>query len=311
MARDPRQFRLHRQTPEGWLAMHSPWKHRLPVPGASLPSFPTPEEERVLVSGEAAVVAAIQAPQGFTTEGVRDHQERDETSPRCAKCGKPSRLPRQRSNCCLPDQRRLLAFLPSLHQDPSSRSLESSDSRRRNIEQASLRPPRSTPSGRRSRSSVLRTCRHHCHCRLLPEEGLHVPSGPGSPLRPPTMSRVPSEESAEAQTRRTSFALACKPGAPFQDWSMDVLGPLRASSKGNRYLLSLKDVFSKWFEAIPLGNTTSEKVLWALKTLYARFGYPLQDPYRQCHLLSVSGDAGGFPTVRCPTHFHTDLQSSV
>ena len=54
------------------------------------------------------------------------------------------------------------------------------------------------------------------------------------------------------------------------------MGPLRASSEGHRYLLTLKDVFSKWFEAIPLSNTTSEKVLWALHTLYARFGYPLQ-----------------------------------
>ena len=57
---------------------------------------------------------------------------------------------------------------------------------------------------------------------------------------------------------------------------MDVLGPLRASSEGHRFLLTLKDVFSKWFEAIPLSNTTSEKVLRALQTVYARFGYPLQ-----------------------------------
>ena len=57
---------------------------------------------------------------------------------------------------------------------------------------------------------------------------------------------------------------------------MDVLGPLRASSKGHRYLLTLKNVFSKWFEAIPLSNTTSEKALLALQTIYARFGYPLQ-----------------------------------
>ena len=57
---------------------------------------------------------------------------------------------------------------------------------------------------------------------------------------------------------------------------MDVVGPLCASSEGNRYLLTLKDVFSKWFEAIPLPNTTSEKVLRALQMIYARFGHPLQ-----------------------------------
>ena len=45
------------------------------APHASLPS---PEEEKVLVSDEAAVVAAIQAPTGFTKEEIKDHQERDE-----------------------------------------------------------------------------------------------------------------------------------------------------------------------------------------------------------------------------------------
>ena len=65
-------------------------------------------------------------------------------------------------------------------------------------------------------------------------------------------------------------------GAPFQVWSIDVLGHLRASWEVHRYLLTLKDVFSKWFEAIPLSNTTSEKVLRALQMLYVWFGYPLQ-----------------------------------
>ena len=57
---------------------------------------------------------------------------------------------------------------------------------------------------------------------------------------------------------------------------MEILCLLRVSSEGNRYLLMLKDVFSKWFEAIPLSSTTSEKVLHALQMLYARFGHPLQ-----------------------------------
>ena len=41
-------------------------------------SFPTLEEEKVLVSDEVAVVAIIQAPPGFATEEIKDHQERDE-----------------------------------------------------------------------------------------------------------------------------------------------------------------------------------------------------------------------------------------
>ena len=57
---------------------------------------------------------------------------------------------------------------------------------------------------------------------------------------------------------------------------MDILGLLRVRSEGHRYLLTLKDVFSKWFEAVPLSNTTSDKVLHTLQMLYAWFGHPLQ-----------------------------------
>ena len=80
-------------------------------------------------------------------------------------------------------------------------------------------------------------------------------------------------------------------GAPFQVWSMDILGPLRAILEGHRYLLMLKDVFNKWFEAIPLRNTTIELVLRALQ-MYARFGHPLQvhtdnATYFLCYGLSI------------------------
>ena len=40
--------------------------------------FPTSEEEYVLLSDEAAVIATIQTPPGFTTEKVKDHQDRDD-----------------------------------------------------------------------------------------------------------------------------------------------------------------------------------------------------------------------------------------
>ena len=83
-------------------------------------------------------------------------------------------------------------------------------------------------------------------------------------------------KSQKAPTQKDVRCPSIQAGAPFQVWSMDVLGPLRTSSEGHRYLLTLKDVFSKWFEAIPLRNTANEKVLHALRTVYARFGYPLQ-----------------------------------
>ena len=45
------------------------------APHAALPS---PQEEKILVSDKAAVVAALQAPPGFTLEELKDHQNRDE-----------------------------------------------------------------------------------------------------------------------------------------------------------------------------------------------------------------------------------------
>ena len=86
------------------------------VPYAALPS---PEEEKVLVSDEAAVVAALQAPPGFAVEEIKDHQKRDEHLGDIQrwKTEPPTETEKQLLS---PDQRRLLVFLPSLHQDPSS-----------------------------------------------------------------------------------------------------------------------------------------------------------------------------------------------
>ena len=85
------------------------------------------------------------------------------------------------------------------------------------------------------------------------------------------------------------------------------MGPLRASSEGHRYLLTLKDVFSKWFEAIPLSNTTSEKVLRALQTLYARFGHPLQvhtdnATYFRSHAMREAFQRAGVRLTFTPTY---------
>ena len=86
------------------------------APHAALPS---PEEEKVLVSDKAAVIAALQADAGFTVEEIKDHQERDEhlRDIQRWKTEPPSESEKQLLSL---DQRRLLAFLPSLHQDPSS-----------------------------------------------------------------------------------------------------------------------------------------------------------------------------------------------
>ena len=80
--------------------------------------LPTSEEEKVLVSDEAAVIAAIQAPPGFTTEEVKDHQDRDDhlRDVQKWKTEPPFDIEKQLLS---PDQRRLLAyphFITTLHQ---------------------------------------------------------------------------------------------------------------------------------------------------------------------------------------------------
>ena len=40
-------------------------------------ALPMPLEEKILVSDKAAVVAALQAPPGFTLDEMREHQDRD------------------------------------------------------------------------------------------------------------------------------------------------------------------------------------------------------------------------------------------
>ena len=237
-------------------------------------SFPTTEEEKVLVSDETAVVAAVQTPPGFTTEEIRDHQERDDNlqDVRRWKETPPSEAEQRLLS---PDQRRLLAFLPSLHQDPSSNlwSLQTSEedtSKERLYVPSALRHRVIEAAhqflGHAGTTATAHFCRKRFFMfRLIPE--VH------RAIQQCHACQVKSQKGPKQQDVHRPSVQA---GAPFQVWSMDVMGPLRASSEGHRYLLTLKDVFSKWFEAIPLSNTTSEKVLRALQTLYARFGYPLQ-----------------------------------
>ena len=58
---------------------------------------------------------------------------------------------------------------------------------------------------------------------------------------------------------------------------MDITGPHPRSSRGNQFILTLVDHFSKWAEAIPLANHTAPVVARALMIhVFSRFGAPLQ-----------------------------------
>ena len=241
------------------------------VPHAVLPS---PVEEEVLVSDEAAVVAVPQAPPGFTTKEIKEHQEKDDhlRDVQYGKTEPPSETEPQKLS---PDQRRLLASLSSLHQDLSS-GLWSLRSQEDGVPCDRLYLPhalqhRVIEAARQFLDHTgINSTSHFCRkgvlmFRLVPE--IH------RVLQPCRFCQV---ESQKAPTPKDVHHPSVQAVTLFQVWSMDMLGPPRASSEDHRYLLTLMDVFSKWFEAIPLSNMTSEEVSRALQMLYAWFGHPLQ-----------------------------------
>lgn len=66
-------------------------------------------------------------------------------------------------------------------------------------------------------------------------------------------------------------------GFPFQKLSIDFVGPLRASHRGNIYLFTVKCTFTKWLEGFPVRDATAEEVVRILETeIFARFGFPEQ-----------------------------------
>ena len=64
---------------------------------------------------------------------------------------------------------------------------------------------------------------------------------------------------------------------PFQKISVDFVGPLQPSSKGNTHILTVKDSFSRWLEAYPTRDTTSKNIASILsRNIFCRFGMPEQ-----------------------------------
>ena len=55
---------------------------------------------------------------------------------------------------------------------------------------------------------------------------------------------------------------------------MDIVGPLRRTKRGNRYILTMMDFASRFPEAIPLRRIDAETVADALCTVFTKFGVP-------------------------------------
>jgi len=56
-----------------------------------------------------------------------------------------------------------------------------------------------------------------------------------------------------------------KPGLPFTRVGLDLIGPLPKTRRGNRYIIVLVVYFTKWVEAKPLKQTSSDEVIRFLK----------------------------------------------
>ena len=64
-------------------------------------------------------------------------------------------------------------------------------------------------------------------------------------------------------------------GFPFQKLSIDFVGPLPPSNKRNTWLLTIKDVFTRWMEAFPIRQANAANVAIVLeKEIFSRYGYP-------------------------------------
>src|SRR3954463_14894333 len=65
------------------------------------------------------------------------------------------------------------------------------------------------------------------------------------------------------------------PSWPFATWGLDMVGPLKKSSKGGRtHLLVAVDKFTKWIEAVPITSSTTLTAVNFIKLIIFRFGVP-------------------------------------
>ena len=75
---------------------------------------------------------------------------------------------------------------------------------------------------------------------------------------------------------RTCFRAETIPLAwPFGQWGLDMVGPLRKSSRGGHtHLLVAVDKFTKWIEVIPITNSAATSAVNFIRSIIFRFGVP-------------------------------------
>jgi transposase InsO family protein len=61
---------------------------------------------------------------------------------------------------------------------------------------------------------------------------------------------------------------------PFAVWGLDLVGPLKKTTRGFTHLLVAIDKFSKWIEARPFTSIRSKQVVLFFTNIIPRFGVP-------------------------------------
>jgi len=85
---------------------------------------------------------------------------------------------------------------------------------------------------------------------------------------PECLERKDSPQGKHIQLKINSYK-------PFQKIMMDVTGPLPAESGGNRYILGIVDVFSRYISLIPLKSIDTKEIIQAFLTHWISiFGFP-------------------------------------
>ncbi|GBL88301.1 Retrovirus-related Pol polyprotein from transposon 412 [Araneus ventricosus] len=60
----------------------------------------------------------------------------------------------------------------------------------------------------------------------------------------------------------------------FSKISVDVCGPLPTSTQGNKFIITVMCLASKYPDAVPTSNITSKSVVNALLQIFSRMGFP-------------------------------------
>ena len=103
---------------------------------------------------------------------------------------------------------------------------------------------------------------------------------------------------------------------PFEKLSWDIMGPLPTTSAGNKYILVVTDIFSKWTEAFPVNSTDSATLATvSFNEVICQYGVPSvlhsdQDANLTSKLVSLLCDHLGINQTRT-TAYHPQGNGQV